>query len=338
MFESKACCSLTQTTNNNLQFLIPKSSFLITYTSFLLFFFLTLSLHAQTAPFRYAVIPENARPGEPVTIAVNPAVGAKSAVLLVNGKRLTRAAFFLVASRVDDRPLMAAVLTIPATVPQGRALIAIETAAGLAGNIAITITGREFISEEISLDQALSDLRTKDDPQKTAESEELWAIINKAGKETYCLDNFTPPVSSQRRTGFFGDQRIYHYSDGLSDTSVHAGIDYGVPKGTPVTVCGPGKVMLAKNRIVTGNSVVIEHLPGIFSLYYHLDSIEVSEGALLGAGAQLGRSGATGLATGPHLHWEIRVWGENTDPDAFISRPILDKTVILGKLYGRDAD
>ena len=46
-------------------------------------------------------------------------------------------------------------------------------------------------------------------------------------------------------------------------------------------------------------------------------------------GAVLGGSGATGLATGPHLHWEIRVSGENTDPDAFMTRPILDKEAIL---------
>jgi murein DD-endopeptidase MepM/ murein hydrolase activator NlpD len=54
---------------------------------------------------------------------------------------------------------------------------------------------------------------------------------------------------------------------------------------------------------------------------------------LLDSGSQLGLSGATGLATGPHLHWEIRVSGENTDPDAFIVRPILDKDAILSKIY-----
>jgi len=47
----------------------------------------------------------------------------------------------------------------------------------------------------------------------------------------------------------------------------------------------------------------------------------------------LGQAGASGLATGPHLHWEIRVSGENTDPDAFIQRPILDKDAILAKIY-----
>jgi murein DD-endopeptidase MepM/ murein hydrolase activator NlpD len=88
-------------------------------------------------------------------------------------------------------------------------------------------------------------------------------------------------------------------------------------------------------RIVTGNSVVIEHLPGVYSLYYHLDKIEVKEGDIVEAGTLLGLSGATGLATGPHLHWEVRVNGENTDPDVFTTRPILDKSLILSKL-GRE--
>jgi murein DD-endopeptidase MepM/ murein hydrolase activator NlpD len=63
-----------------------------------------------------------------------------------------------------------------------------------------------------------------------------------------------------------------------------------------------------------------------------MDSIAVSEGSIVEEGAFLGESGSTGLATGPHLHWEIRVSTENADPDAFLSRPVLDKEDILNKL------
>jgi murein DD-endopeptidase MepM/ murein hydrolase activator NlpD len=79
--------------------------------------------------------------------------------------------------------------------------------------------------------------------------------------------------------------------------------------------------------------VIIEHLPGLYSLYYHLDKIHIAEGTLVEAGTLLGESGSTGLSTGPHLHWEIRVAGENADPDAFMARPVLDKAAILSKLY-----
>ncbi|MDR0456243.1 MAG: M23 family metallopeptidase [Treponema sp.] len=302
------------------------------------YFFLAVTIGAQTAPASYALIPDNPRPGEPVTIGVRNGAGAKSAVLMVEGKRLTRAAFFSVSAENDSdggkQSFMAAVLTVPATVkPGSRAVIAVEAAGGIIREITVAIAGREFISEVIELNPTLTGIRTEPDPRKTAEADHLWSILNRTGADSYHFGAFSPPVSSTRRTSFFGDRRVYQYSNGNNDISIHAGIDYGVPKGTAVNACGQGKVVLARNRIVTGNSVIIEHLPGVYSLYYHLDTIEVAEGALVNAGALLGLSGATGLATGPHLHWEIRVSGENTDPDAFIARPILDKEAILDKIY-----
>jgi murein DD-endopeptidase MepM/ murein hydrolase activator NlpD len=125
---------------------------------------------------------------------------------------------------------------------------------------------------------------------------------------------------------------VFRYVTGRFDTAIHAGIDYGVPTGTEVRACAAGKVALARFRITTGNSVVLEHLPGVYSIYYHLDSIQVRQGDMVNAGDLLGKSGSTGLATGPHLHWEIRVSGENADPDAFLGRPLLDKAAILSKL------
>ena len=302
----------------------------------IIYLFLGLTLNAQTAALRYAVVPDNPRPGEPVTIGVSGGA-AQSAVLTVGGKRLAKAAFFAIPAEGGKQAFMAAVLAIPSTAQPGGALITVEGAAGVTGEIAITITAREFAAEVIELNAALTGIRTEPDPQKTAEANHLWSILNRTGDEdgylnAFHFDKFTPPVTSTRRTSFFGDRRVYKYSNGTTDTSIHAGIDYGVPTGTAVITCGRGKVILARNRIVTGNSVIVEHLPGVYSLYYHLDKIEVYEGFFVENGVRIGLSGATGLATGPHLHWEIRVSGENTDPDAFIVRPILDKDAILSKL------
>jgi murein DD-endopeptidase MepM/ murein hydrolase activator NlpD len=325
MFVVKASCQYHRITNNN-----PSPYSLV---FFLVYLFLSSIISAQTLPARYAVIPDNPRPGEPVTIGISMNAGAKSAALMVGGKRLTRAAFFPVPAENGQQPFMAAVLTVPATAKPGSAVIVVETAAGNLGEITITIAEREFVSDVIELNPTLTGIRTEPDPQKTAEADRLWSILNRTGSDSYHFGAFSPPVTSTRRTSFFGDRRVYQYSNGNSDMSSHAGIDYGGPTGTQVTACAQGKVVLARNRIVTGNSVIIEHLPGVYSLYYHLDKIEVTEGVLINSGTLIGLSGATGLATGPHLHWEIRVSGENTDPDAFIARPILDKEAILGKMY-----
>jgi murein DD-endopeptidase MepM/ murein hydrolase activator NlpD len=227
---------------------------------------------------------------------------------------------------------MAALLAVPSTVRPGEAKVQIESPSGLLVELPLVIGERKFVAETIDLDEANTALRTVPDPRKNEESNYLWAILSSAGKECFAPDPFVFPVESTRRTSFFGDRRVFKYSNGSSDTSIHAGIDYGVPLGTRVSSCAPGKVVLARARIVTGNSIVVEHLPGVYSLYYHLDTIAVSEGEIVKTGSLLGTSGSTGLATGPHLHWEIRVAGENTDPDALVARPILDRDAILTKL------
>jgi murein DD-endopeptidase MepM/ murein hydrolase activator NlpD len=246
---------------------------------------------------------------------------------------LSRVFFFNLPGEQGDIPLKTAILTIPSTAQSGPALIQIEDGNGNpVAKLPLTVGGRDFVSEEIALDQRNTDIRTQPDPKKTAESAELSAILFRTGTDVFTGGPFISPVSSTRRTSFFGDRRVFRYADGSRDTSIHGGIDYGVPRGTPVAACAPGRVVLARFRILTGYSVVIEHLPGTYSLYYHLDKILVEEGTLVKGGTQIGESGATGLATGPHLHWEIRVAGENTDPDACIARPILDKAAILSKI------
>jgi murein DD-endopeptidase MepM/ murein hydrolase activator NlpD len=296
-----------------------------------------LVLPVPDTGFRIVLIPEEPRPGEPVTVGfVGPEgpepPGLRAVLINAQGRRLTAAAFFTLAVDVRGRPLKAAVLAVPSTAGSGAALIRVEAGTTPVGEALLNIADREFVSEEIALDQGNTDIRTLPDPRKTAESEALWAILSRTGREVYTTGPFTPPVTSTRRTSFFGDRRVYRYVNGNMDIAIHAGIDYGVPRGTPVRACASGRVVLARFRIVTGNSVILEHLPGVYSIYYHLDTIAAAEGTMVDTGTLLGESGSTGLSTGPHLHWEIRAAGENADPDAFLSRPILDKDAIFRKM------
>jgi len=277
------------------------------------------------AQVKYAVIPENARPGEPVTIAAEADV--KQAVLFRNERQIAKAAFFSVYG------FKIAVLAIPSTIYPGSAVIKLEDENGIIAEIPFTIADRAFNSETIELNPVLTGIRTDPSPQRTNEANHLWAVLSTVGNEVYHTGAFIPPVTLTRRTSHFGDRRVFKYSDGSSDTSIHAGVDYGVPAGTRVSACGAGKVILARSRIVTGNSIVLEHAPGIYSLYYHLNTIEVQEGSIVNTGDLIGLSGSTGLSTGPHLHWELRVNTENTDPDAFVARPIIDKRSIISKIY-----
>ena len=295
----------------------------------------------------YALVGGEPRPGDTVTLIFLPAsngeaeryAALKALLLDANGRRLGGASFFDWTLDGEGHTVRTSVFAMPSTYGGGEALVRIEGERGILAEFGLKLMERSFASEEIPLNPGNTALRTVPDPRKTAESEHLWSIITHRGETVYTAGPFTPPVAADtRRTSFFGTRRVYRYSNGNSDTAVHAGIDYGVPVGTPVMACGAGRVALARERIVTGNSVVIEHLPGVYSIYYHLDKILVEEGSFVNEGHTIGVSGMTGLATGPHLHWELRAAAENTDPDALCDRAILDRDAAKKLVNERGAE
>jgi hypothetical protein len=192
----------------------------------------------------------------------------------------------------------------------------------------VEIHYRGFRSEEIAFNQTLSELMTKPDPRKIQEYQDLLALLNDFhARSVFHVGTLAVPVDSTRRTSGFADRRLYSYTDGGSSRSLHNGIDLAAPVGTPVFASGAGRVVLARQRIISGNSVVIEHLPGVYTLYYHLEEVEVEEGQRLHRGQRIGTVGMTGLATGPHLHWELRIGGVAVDPDVFVDAPMIDKSL-----------
>jgi len=314
------------------------------------------------AQVKYAVIPESPRAGDPLTVSVNTEV--KEAALLVGGKQVAKARCFLIpgesvtvvqpqpepqpkqqrrnrntrqsapaAAQVIKQPdVWTAILAVPSTVTSDSAVIKLSNGNTVVQEIIITLAPREFKSETIKLTPALTSLVSDPNPQRTKESERLWEILSTTGNEVYHWDTFVMPTASTRRTSQFGTRRINQYSDGRAPTSIHAGVDFGTPTGSEVYACGRGKVILSRMRIISGYSIIIEHAPGVYSIYYHLDSVIAQEDSIVEAGQVIGLSGSTGFSTGPHLHWEIRVSTENTDPDVFIERPLIDKKLIISKI------
>jgi murein DD-endopeptidase MepM/ murein hydrolase activator NlpD len=96
--------------------------------------------------------------------------------------------------------------------------------------------------------------------------------------------------------------------------SPHSGADFVSPEGTPIRAPNAGTIVLARDLYFSGNTVVIDHGLGLFSLVAHLSAMEVKEGETVDAGAIVGRVGATGRVTGPHLHWAVRANGARVDP------------------------
>lgn len=121
--------------------------------------------------------------------------------------------------------------------------------------------------------------------------------------------DFTAPVDAST-SDVFGSQRIFN---GVAQRP-HFGLDYRVPSGTPVAAMNEGTVLLARFLYFEGNCVVIDHGQGLLTLYFHLSEIKVKEGDTVKRGQEIGLSGGTGRATGPHLHVAVRWEGTYLDP------------------------
>lgn len=216
------------------------------------------------------------------------------------------------------------IVSAPVAAPLGEASMVVFGPDGVAvAGARLVVADRAFSRQDLPLDEALTSLRVDTDPLKTEQALRYQAVLASADPTAAFLDSgFVKPVESERRTTLFGLRRRYLYADGGVDVTTHNGVDYGSPTGSPVVAAGAGRVVMAEDRIVTGKTVVIEHLPGVFTIYMHLDEITVAAGDVLASGAPIGSVGMTGLATGPHLHWELRVMGAACDPEALVG---LDK-------------
>ncbi len=125
---------------------------------------------------------------------------------------------------------------------------------------------------------------------------------------------FSPPVDAPT-SDVFGTRRVFNGAT----KSVHQGLDYRVGPGTPVSAVNAGTVILARPLYFEGNCVVVDHGQGLLSLYLHFSEIKVKEGDRVERGQLLGLSGATGRATGPHLHIAVRWQGVYLNPAALLT-------------------
>jgi murein DD-endopeptidase MepM/ murein hydrolase activator NlpD len=104
----------------------------------------------------------------------------------------------------------------------------------------------------------------------------------------------------------------------------HGGTDYAAPTGTPVVAVNSGRVALVGDFFFPGRLVAIDHGLGLYTLYFHLDSVAVSQGDRVERGQTVGTVGATGRATGPHLHFGAHVAGSRIDPATLLLLGVRD--------------
>jgi murein DD-endopeptidase MepM/ murein hydrolase activator NlpD len=144
-------------------------------------------------------------------------------------------------------------------------------------------------------------------------ADELLALAPRSAGTFLWTEAFLPLHNAQVMSAF-ADRRSYVYGEREVDTQTHLGFDLAVVARTPVPASNRGVVLLARYFGIFGNAVVLDHGLGLSTLYAHLSSIDVAEGQTVERGAVLGRTGATGLAGGDHLHFTTLVRGVPVSP------------------------
>jgi murein DD-endopeptidase MepM/ murein hydrolase activator NlpD len=172
----------------------------------------------------------------------------------------------------------------------------------------VQVGAGKFASEIISLP---SDKQALLAPELvTPERDKLSKVFNVFTPSRAWNGLFTPPGTG-KLSSVFGTRRAY---TGGVFASYHEGLDFMGTTGMPVYAPADGVVALAEKLTVRGNAVIIDHGWGIYSGLYHMSEINVTVGQHVKQGQVVGKIGSTGLSTGSHLHWDLRVRGLNVDP------------------------
>ncbi|MEZ4591641.1 MAG: LysM peptidoglycan-binding domain-containing protein [Chloroflexota bacterium] len=154
---------------------------------------------------------------------------------------------------------------------------------------------------------SLQQIPVADNPEIRQQEDVMLAQIYQISTETRQWDGvFTSPVPGAVITAGYGDPRSYN---GGPVYVYHSGIDFAGTIGTPILAPANGTVVFNQLLELRGNTVILDHGQGIFSAYFHLSETFVAVGDTVTAGQTIAAGGSTGLSTGPHLHWDLRIHG-----------------------------
>jgi murein DD-endopeptidase MepM/ murein hydrolase activator NlpD len=174
----------------------------------------------------------------------------------------------------------------------------------------VKILPREFIVQRLTVPPHMVDLDPETERRAVDESARLRTLYRTVSVDRLWRGRFTRPVAGMEPGTGFGARRIINGKPRMP----HSGIDFAAPRGTPVVASNAGRVALVADFFFPGRLVVLDHGLGLYTLYFHLDSVSVEDGTVVDRGEPIGTVGMTGRTTGPHLHFGAQLGSARIDP------------------------
>jgi len=179
--------------------------------------------------------------------------------------------------------------------------------------IAFKVIKKDFSTQHLTLPESQVTLSKKDLERYEREQVVLKKVFENATREKLWDRSFMIPHQGKIST-LFGVRRILNNEQ----KSPHSGVDFKALQGSPVVSSSDGIIAYTEDHFFSGDSVFIDHGMGIFTMYFHLSSILVKPDDRVHKGQTIGLVGSTGRATGPHLHWGMRINNQKVDPLSFL--------------------
>ena len=261
---------------------------------------LTALLLAPAAPIQISARSRSLQPGELVVLSI---------VLPEASDRIRVRAFDRdVVAYPDGERTWRALVGVDLDVKPGTHQVTVEAGAARAA-YDLVIGPRVFRTRRLTVNEAFVTPPASEQGRIAREAALLAGVWQAPAAERLWTGPFVRPVPQEANSAF-GTRSIFNGKP----RNAHGGADFPSPGGTPVKAPNAGRVAVARPLYFSGNTVIVDHGLGLFSMLAHLAAIEAHEGDLVTAGQLLGRVGATGRVTGPHLHWAVRASGARVDP------------------------